>query len=334
MWVLVNAVHRTACAVLVALVIFWVGAQSVDLSKAENIDLNQPRIVLHSPSPVQVYNSSSIDLSLEILKPSSWFNYGWFYKPSSSSSGIPFDPKNLAKGYSCIGRIDYLECILDSNTVQTFPITDYTPFTYHESPLNIKLLFSQSLSVPEGRHTLKITVFGRYATDSYYPNGSRIYQIVNSAVETSFRLWYNSPQISVISPQTKMYNGSDVPLTFELDRPVVCVYSLDGAGNVSLAGNITLSGIAEGSHSLAIYAKDPAGNVGKSDTVVFNVVFPTPVPSSSSSPYPSLTSTLEPTPTDSPAGNFGADYTLPILVGIVSLLVILGLIFYFKKRRK
>jgi hypothetical protein len=327
-----DAVGRKSYIAIIALAFFLAEAQYVGMSKAESLDLNQPRIVLHSPNPRQVYNSSSIDLNLEILKPSSWFVYGWFYKPSSSSSGIPFDPRDLAKGYGCIGRIDYLECTLDSNTVQTFPTSDNNPFVYSEYPLSTKLPFSQRLSVLEGKHTLKITVFGSYATDSYYPNGSRIYQIVNASVETSFSVWYTSPKLSLLSPQSQMYNESEVPLIFEVNRPTVCSYSLDGAGNYSLAGNTTLTEIAEGQHSIVIYAKDPAGNEGKSDTVFFNVVLPTPSPSFSATREPSIEPTQTATPTN------GDNQTLnltPIIVlsGIVVVAVAVGALVIFMKRR-
>ncbi|MCW4010306.1 MAG: hypothetical protein NWF05_06765 [Candidatus Bathyarchaeota archaeon] len=291
---------RKACVTIAVLVlfVFWAGAQSVNLSKAENIDPNQPRIILHSPTPIQVYNSSSIKLNLEILKPSSWCFYGGFYKPSSSSSGIPFDPKNWVKGYGCRGQINYLEYNLNGNLIQTVSIDDYPPYVYSEYPVSNKLRFSQSLSVPEGKHVLRITVFGSYATDSHYPNGSRIYQTVNSTVETALRVWYTSPEISLISPQSKIYSESEVPLAFVVDRPAACVYSLDGAGNSSLVGNTTLTGLSEGSHSLLVYATDSAGNVGKTDTVVFSMALPTPSvnPAPTKEPQPETT----PTPTASP----------------------------------
>ncbi len=323
----------TLTAIVAILILLSVGMQSAEISRADSLDLNQPRIILHSPTPIQVYNSSIINLSLEIVKPSSWFysDY-WTWNPLGS---WPPNPKtDYIRGYGCYGRIDYIECILDGKINQTFPIDDCTPHVFYKNQLSTKLRFSQTLSVAEGRHLLKITAFGSFYPDRFSSDPYRTRQIVNCSVTTSFSVWYTSPQISVISPQDATYSEVSVPVTFELDRPASCVYSLDGAGNVSLAGNITLSGLVEGSHSLVIYAKDPAGNVGKSDTVMFNVVLPTPAASSSSSLYPSLTSTLEPSSTNSPAGNLGANCTLPILVGIVCLLVILGLIFYFKRKRR
>jgi len=48
-------------------------------------------------------------------------------------------------------------------------------------------------------------------------------------------------------------------------------YSLDGQANVTVTGNITLSGLSEGSHNLVVYANDTAGNTGLSETVYFTI---------------------------------------------------------------
>ncbi len=323
----------TAAIAVSALLVSLVGIQFVEVSKAESFDPNQPTVRLISPIPVRAYNSSSIELSLEILKPSSWCLYGWFYKQSSSSSGIPFDPQNLALGYGCIGRIDYLECTLDSNTIQTFSVNDYTPFAYSEHPLSTKLLFSQSLSVREGKHTLKITVFGSYATDNYYPNGSRIYQIVNSAVETAFSAWYTNPKISFASPENKTYTEKTVPVTFYVDRPASCTYSLDENYNLSLAGNTILTELAEGPHNLVVYATDSAGNMGKSDTIIFTIAAPilSPTPSPSPTMQPSLEPTLAPTPTSN--GNRGVDWAAVVLAVVVVVAVAVAALAYFWRRK-
>ena len=323
----------TAAVTVTEIIILLVGVQWVEVSNAESLDPNQPSVRLISPIPVRAYNSSSIELSLEITKPSSWCLYGWFYKQSSSSSGMPFDPRNLALGYGCIGRIDYLKCTLDSNTIQTFPVNDFAPFAYSDHPLSTKLLFSQSLSVPEGKHTLKIAVFGSYATDNYYPNGSRIYQIVNSSVETSFSVWYTSPKVSLESPQNISYSEGLVPIVLELDRSASFVYSLDGAGNASLDGNKTLTGLGGGSHSLVVYAVDSAGNMGKSDTVFFTIAAPILSPTLE----PTLEPTIEPTPTATPTN--GDNQTLdliPILAlsGIVVIAAAVGTLVYFRKRKR
>jgi hypothetical protein len=48
-------------------------------------------------------------------------------------------------------------------------------------------------------------------------------------------------------------------------------YSLDEQTNVTITGNIILSGLSDGSHSLIIYVRDTAGNTGASGIVYFAV---------------------------------------------------------------
>ncbi|MEM2954061.1 MAG: NosD domain-containing protein [Candidatus Bathyarchaeia archaeon] len=76
------------------------------------------------------------------------------------------------------------------------------------------------------------------------------------------------PTISLISPENKTYSVSDVPLTFTVSEPVSWIgYSLDGQANVTIAGNTTLTGVSNGSHSLIVYAEDTDGNIGASETI-------------------------------------------------------------------
>jgi hypothetical protein len=70
--------------------------------------------------------------------------------------------------------------------------------------------------------------------------------------------------------------NSTVSLVFSVDKAVDWVgYSLDGQGNVTVAGNFTLSGLSGGSHSITLYANDTYGNMGVSDALTFSVeLFP------------------------------------------------------------
>jgi len=80
------------------------------------------------------------------------------------------------------------------------------------------------------------------------------------------------PNISIISPENKTYRVSDVPLTFTVSKPFSWIgYSLDGQANVTIAGNTTLTGLSDGSHSLTVYAEDIDGNVGASETIYFTI---------------------------------------------------------------
>lgn len=87
-----------------------------------------------------------------------------------------------------------------------------------------------------------------------------------------------APSIEFLSPENITYDTGSIPLNFTLNEPASQImYSLDGEENITIAGNTTLTGLANGGHNLMIYVKDEAGNVGTSQTVRFsvNVPFPT-----------------------------------------------------------
>jgi len=80
------------------------------------------------------------------------------------------------------------------------------------------------------------------------------------------------PSISIVSPENKTYDTTDIPLTFTIDETVSWMaYSLDGQANVTITGNTTLSGLSDGSHSLRVYAKDTVGNTGASEIIYFSI---------------------------------------------------------------
>jgi hypothetical protein len=85
------------------------------------------------------------------------------------------------------------------------------------------------------------------------------------------------PIIDVVSPVNQMYNESSVSLVFTVNKPVNWTgYSLDGQDNVTVTGNTTMEGLANGLHNVTVYAKDTFGNVGASETVSFSVEVPFP----------------------------------------------------------
>jgi N-acetylneuraminic acid mutarotase len=109
--------------------------------------------------------------------------------------------------------------------------------------------------------------------------------------------------VIVVKPEKNgTYFSSSVSLSFTLNKPVTEIsYSLDGEANVSITGNITLSGLSSGFHGLRVYATDTFGNLGASETVTFTVAtFP----------------------------------TILIAAIVVTVVVAVGLLFYFKKRKR
>ncbi len=84
-----------------------------------------------------------------------------------------------------------------------------------------------------------------------------------------------APRISLLSPRNQAYNESSAPLVFTVNTPVNWTgYSLNGKDNVTIAGNITLTNLVNGSHNVTMYATDEAGNVVASETIHFTVNVP------------------------------------------------------------
>jgi N-acetylneuraminic acid mutarotase len=115
------------------------------------------------------------------------------------------------------------------------------------------------------------------------------------------------PEIAVLSPENTTYNGTSVSLVFEVDKQTSWLgYSLDGQENVTITGNVTLSGLSSGMHNVTVYARDEFDNTGASETIIFTVDVPEPFPT-----------------------------TLVAAVSGVSIAVVgAGLLVYFKKRKQ
>ena len=77
----------------------------------------------------------------------------------------------------------------------------------------------------------------------------------------------------VVSPQNNgNYTSGNVPFTFELSvQALTLSYSLDGGAKVPLPGNFTLNELANGEHTITIYATDEQGNTSTLQTITFNV---------------------------------------------------------------
>ena len=91
------------------------------------------------------------------------------------------------------------------------------------------------------------------------------------------------PIISNISLENKTYTTAEVLLSFNIDKTVSWMaYCIDNQKNITLVGlydpnvwgrqfNKTIKGLAEGSHSLVVYANNTAGISGASEKVQFTV---------------------------------------------------------------
>ncbi|MGB7001506.1 MAG: HYR domain-containing protein [Halobacteriota archaeon] len=80
------------------------------------------------------------------------------------------------------------------------------------------------------------------------------------------------PEVTIISPVDKVtYETTSVDLSYTVNEPTKWVgYSLDGSGNITISGNITLEKLENGPHNVTVFAEDLSGNKGSS-TVNFGV---------------------------------------------------------------
>lgn len=86
------------------------------------------------------------------------------------------------------------------------------------------------------------------------------------------------PSASIIAPQPRIYTG-EVELSFAVDKTVSdAKYRLDNQQNLTLTGNITLTGLSSGFHQLVIYVTDIDGNSAASKPAYFSVSLPIQYP--------------------------------------------------------
>jgi hypothetical protein len=111
-----------------------------------------------------------------------------------------------------------------------------------------------------------------------------------------------SPIVEILPLQI---NGTSLSLNFTVNQPVSeVVCGIDNQYNVTISGNTTLTGLPYGKHELVVYATNAAGNTGVSKMVIFTI--PNPFP-----------------------------FTTVIAVsGTIAIVVVVGLLVYFKKHKQ
>ena len=264
--------RKTAAALIMALLITaTAGASFVRLGKANpwmGWDWVSPRggtqppvLTIESPQEGALYRSRYLTLSLNA-------NVG----QAISASGT-----RLMQVYY---RVDWQE----NETYLYKNENVYVPYDPNE--ITACSITTSLNEIPDGRHSITVYAveWGAYIEGLYFHMFS-----INSSSTINFTTYTISPSVSVLSIVNKTYETSNIPLSFTINKPVSEItYSLDERANVTIDGNMTLTGLADGNHTLTVYAKDKAGFMGKSETISFTVAVPEPEPVSEAFPPTSV----------------------------------------------
>jgi hypothetical protein len=217
---------------------------------------------------------------------------------------------------------------LDEKTDVTFvgsygtprAITDLRVSMFGSDTRATEFHFSGKLTgLTDGIHSIKVSALyvGNYSPAPY---SVETFSVIGCSQKIFFSIDTQPPEISILSPEPRTYNVTNISLNITFSEPVSWVrYSLDGKGNVTLDMNNTLSfnhsltELSEGKHNLTFYACDRFGHTGASDNIEFMVV--------------------QETETGSDPTGFSAVILLAASPVFVAVVVAAGLLVYSKKRR-
>lgn len=240
-----GAVMKTSMALTLAMVLFSTLAISQTVSFASaNFRPWEPLLVtidVESPIYGDYYPSNDTWLNFTVVKTADWIN-----KTNSQIKFVAY----CVDGY-CDGVADEKEIIVEVHD----PLGDVN------APSSF--IFSLRLGgLKEGQHTINVLVKGIYEDTAFERQSWGESFLVDDGVP---------PKISLLSAENKTYSTANIPLTYSTNGQVARVtYALDGKYVSYLSGNMTLTDLSQGSHTIAVYAYDVAGNQ-VSDTVYFTV---------------------------------------------------------------
>jgi hypothetical protein len=257
---------------------------------------NPPKVTITSPINQTVYTENDLPLTIAVY--------------------VPWMSEYDARVTQIIYRLDYIGPLSINPEVgqETTFTAPFTPPWYDPPPLT-KLSYSTLLQdLREGNRniTVSVVIQGEYLAFPLFVD----YFLSEGSSTVYFTVDTVPPIISIVSPENRTYDTTDISLNFTVSEPFSWAgYSLNGHENVTIAGNTTLTGLSDSSYNLRVYAKDTAGNMGYSETVCF-----------------SISQETEPTPQPEPLEPFS---TILFVASIVLVVVIgIGLLLYFKKRKR
>ncbi len=126
----------------------------------------------------------------------------------------------------------------------------------------------------QGLHNLTIWVRAEYdEVTTYDPLWTAFSKTITFTIDTI------APNVTMLAQENTVFEKPEFFLNFTTNEPSSKIeYSLDGQNNVTIMGNTSLSGLANGNHNITVYVTDEAGNTGASETLFFTVDAPEPFP--------------------------------------------------------
>jgi len=160
-------------------------------------------------------------------------------------------------------RVDDARVDLEPISVTLRIVVSHTYVTYTDYTLEFSVMLS---NLTNGSHSI---IYGNAPPSASSWINPYISELTPNIY---FNVSASSPKISILLPENETYVGASVSLNFRISEVVSWVgYSIDEQPPVTITGNTTLAGLAEGMHSLTVYANDTVGRKGVSDTVCFSI---------------------------------------------------------------
>jgi hypothetical protein len=274
------------------------------------VDATFPTISILSPEN-KTYTVSDVPLTFTVSEPTSWMGYSLNGQTNVTISGNTtiFD---LSEGVHTV-------IVYANDTIGNMGYSDTVYFTVDTATPNIEILSPENKTYPTGSVSLTLTVDEATSWIGYSLDGQEtvtitgnttltglsdgIYSLVVYANDTAgnigssnmvyFTMDNTPPSISIVSPENKTYDTTDIPLTFTIDESVLWMaYSLNAQANVTITGNTTLYGLSNDFYTLVVYARDMAGNIGSSEIVYFGLETQQPDPQSPEPLQPWIVATI------------------------------------------
>ncbi|HEX9261198.1 MAG TPA: hypothetical protein VF893_01565 [Candidatus Bathyarchaeia archaeon] len=235
-------------------------------------DVNPPSILILSPKNDAVQTSSNISLNFNVnvavptlpeLFYSNVYLADVYYKASWLPNSTHFDVEHV--NYS----VNHTRFFAEENYVKWH--TYWAVSGYELSPS-----FSVNLTgVPDGVQSVEVFAVLQGSRGTGSSEAAMTIYYGTYELRSSLKVNFRVESTSILLPQNKTYDSSNVPLLFKVHNSVTALsYELDGNERVPVIGNTTLSRLPNGNHNLTIYTVDSNGDTAASETLFFTVDAP------------------------------------------------------------